>query len=129
MTAAVVTAVGALVWIVGYAQVSGRASAEAQIAPLNLAVLGVLVTGASPCLWFFRGRRAVQDRRRLLLGVDPDPAPCCAALDLVTLDQFVGSVSFFHRADCAMADERGWSAAPRAAHEDAGRTPCGVCAP
>lgn len=34
---------------------------------------------------------------------------------------------FYHRADCDMAADRDWSAAPLG--ETAGRVPCGMCRP
>jgi hypothetical protein len=36
---------------------------------------------------------------------------------------------FYHRADCVMAADREWSAATSGEHDQAGRTPCGMCRP
>ncbi|GAA0612171.1 hypothetical protein GCM10009547_12750 [Sporichthya brevicatena] len=127
MTAVSVMAIGGVVWFVGWWEVSDRPTMESQISALNVAVLGMLVIGAGQALWFLRGRRAVHDRRRRLLGADA--APRQATIAVAEEDRFAGSERFYHRLDCAMVDERNWSPSPRAAHERAGRTPCGVCAP
>lgn len=125
---AAVMAIGSIVWFVGWWEVSDRATMESQLSALNIAVLGMLVIGAGQTLWFLRGRRAVHDRRRLLLGVDVRTSSTTAVAP-VDEDRFAGSERFYHRVDCAMADERNWTPSPRAVHERAGRTPCGVCAP
>lgn len=127
LTTAAIMAIGGVIWFVGWWEVSDRARMESQLSALNVAVLGMLVIGAAQALWFLRGRRAVHDRRRLLLGVDA--APQRAALAVADDDRFAGTERLYHRLDCAMADARNWTPSPRAAHERAGRTPCGVCLP
>jgi hypothetical protein len=127
--AALLIAIGCLVWSIGWYRVSGRTTMTEQVAPFDLAVVGVGLVGAAQARWFIGGRRAVAARRRVLLGSDavrtlavPGPA---AQRDEV----FSGSQRFFHRPECPMVFERAWPPAPRSAHERAGRVPCGVCAP
>ncbi|WP_019874817.1 hypothetical protein [Sporichthya polymorpha] len=127
MTSAVLMAVGAIVLVAGWWEVSDRASMESQIPAFNIAVLGLVLIGAGQGLWFLRGRRACSDRRRLLLGADAAPAVISAAVE--DTDSFAGTERFYHRLDCAMVDDRDWAPSPRATHERVGRTPCGVCAP
>ncbi len=126
VTSAVLMAVGVLVLSAGWWEVSDRASMESQIPAFNIAVLGLVLIGAGQGLWFLRGRRACSDRRRLLLGADAAPVRSAVVEDV---DSFPGTERFYHRPECAMASDRSWTPTSRAAHEQAGRTPCGVCAP
>ncbi|GAA0631752.1 hypothetical protein GCM10009547_39500 [Sporichthya brevicatena] len=129
---AVLVAVGAVVWAVGWFGVSGEPALSDQIAPMNVAVLGVILVGAGYASWFLAGRRAVGARRRVVLALVPDvasaPAPDVRADD-VRHDGFLGSGRLFHRSGCAMTADRAWVAEPRSVHEQAGRVPCGVCRP
>lgn len=126
LTAAVI-ALGCVVWAIGWYKVSGEGAFDSQIAPLNVAVLGVLVAGAGQALWFLGGRRAVDHRRRVLLGDDAfltvRSAPAADG------DSFVGGESLYHRPECPMAAGRAWSPASRTEQEQAGREPCGWCEP
>lgn len=118
--------IGAIVWFVGWYQVSERAAMDEQIAPMNLAIVGLLIIGAGQASWFLAGRRAVGARRRVLLGATAKPSP----VTLVAVsDLFAGRERLYHRLDCAMLTDRDWAPMPSAAHELQGRTPCGVCKP
>jgi hypothetical protein len=123
--AAGLIAVGAIVWFAGWYEVSDRAAMDEQIAPMNLAVVGVLLVGAGQASWFLAGRRAVGARRRALLGATAKPSPVA----VVAGDLFAGGEQFFHQLDCAMVTDRGWMPTTRTDQELSGRTPCGVCAP
>lgn len=127
LRAALLIAVGGVIWIIGWWQVSGRPSMSEQVAPLNLAVVGLAVIGAGQASWFLRGRRAVAARRRMLLGTEP-VVPTETAV-VVDADRFAGGARLYHRAGCAMLTDRAWAPVPRAEHEGAARIPCGVCAP
>ncbi len=120
--------IGGVLWFIGWWEVSDRAAMDEQIAVLNLAVVGLIVVGAGQASWFLAGRRAVGHRRRALLG-DRARRTAVAPVAPTSHELVVGGERFFHRLDCAMAADRGWSPAPRAAQEQAGRVPCGVCAP
>jgi hypothetical protein len=130
-------AVGAVVWAVGWFGVSAEPALEDQIAPMNLAVVGVVLIGIGYSSWFLAGRRAVGTRRRAVLALVPEaaaaPTPVAAGTagraGTAPVDGFLGSERLYHRPDCAMTTDRAWEVQPRAVHERAGRTPCGVCRP
>ena len=126
LTAAVI-AVGCAVWAIGWYRVSGEGAFDSQIAPMNVATLGVAVAVAGQVLWFLSGRRAVDFRRRVLLGDDAALAQISAPAE--DLDSFVGSERLYHRADCPMAQDRAWVPLSRAEQDQAGREPCGWCEP
>ena len=126
---AILVAVGALVWAVGWFGVSGQPALEDQIAPMNLAVVGVVLIGIGYSSWFLAGRRAVGTRRRAVLALAPEVAIGPVTTGTAPVDGFLGSERLYHRRDCAMTVDRAWEVQPRAAHERAGRTPCGVCRP
>jgi len=126
LTAAVMS-VGCAVWAIGWYRVSGEGAFDAQIAPMNIAMLGVVVAVAGQVLWFMSGRRSVDYRRRVLLGDDAALAQIAAPAE--DLDSFVGSERLYHRADCPMAQDRAWVPLSRAEQEQAGRVPCGWCEP
>jgi hypothetical protein len=123
--AAGLIAIGAILWFIGWYEVSDRAAMDDQIPPLNLAIVGVLIIGSGQASWFLAGRRAVGARRRVLLGAEAKPSP----VRVMTDDRFAGGERFYHRIDCAMLTDRHWSPTSRAAHEADGREPCGVCKP
>jgi hypothetical protein len=118
--------VGAIVWFVGWYQVSARAAMGEQIGPMNFAVVGLLIVGTGQASWFLAGRRAVGARRRSLLGATAKPSPVAGT---AAVDLFAGSERLYHRLECGMATDRRWAPVPRSDHERQGRTPCGVCAP
>jgi len=51
----VLIAVGLLVWFVGWYQVAGKANSSDQTAPVNVAVLGVLLAGIGQLCWSWTG--------------------------------------------------------------------------
>jgi hypothetical protein len=125
--AAAVIAVGSVVWAIGWYRVADEGGFDAQIAPMNVAVLGQLVAVGGLVLWFLGGRRAVDYRRRALLG--DEAAPAIIAAPVADVDSFVGAERLYHRPDCPMAQDRDWPAGSRVEQERAGRVPCGWCEP
>ena len=115
-------AIGAVLVGLSWFFAAGRADAGDQLVFVALALLGLGGVGA----WTVHGRRLIGARRGLLLGTAP-PAPTVAAhaVELVAGPQG----KWFHRADCLLADGRGWVASPRAKHESAGRKACPGCRP
>jgi hypothetical protein len=107
-----------------------------QVAPLNLALVCLVVASAANVGLVIAGRRAVGARRRALLG---EPAVGSSGPTRVralgdsrpSSPLLVGDAGLkhYHRADCSLAADRGWPALSRSEHEAAGRTPCGVCRP
>ena len=124
---ATVIAVGCAVWAMGWYRVANEGAFDSQIAPLNVAVFGVVIACAAHLLWFLSGRRAVDYRRRLVLGDDAVPAELVAPA--AELEAYVGGERLYHRPDCPMAQDREWVASSRVEQERAGRVPCGWCAP
>jgi hypothetical protein len=135
---------GGIVIAVGWYVAAGEATFSQQVAPLDAALAGFLLSGIGNLAWLLHGRRAVGERRRLLL---PDVAETAAEANVevetvapVATDHGTTSLEEvflagedmerYHRPDCALAAGRtGWTTATRGAHELAGRRPCGVCRP
>ena len=146
---ALATGVGGIVIAVSWYVGAGDASFNRQIGPLDAAVAGVVVSGLGNAVWLLRGRRALGERRRALLAdpvvaVDTDgpgavrrvsssagAGPAGAASSDAAAEALVAGEGLlrFHRPDCVLAAGRDWTGATREQHEDAGRSPCGVCRP
>ena len=135
---------GGIVIVVAWYIAAGEATFGQQVGPLDAALAGLLLSGVGNLAWLLHGRRALGERRRILL---PDVAEAAAGRGAQAV--IVGPVTAlsheasadevflagegmerFHRADCALAAGRtGWTTATRREHEAAGRRPCGVCRP
>ena len=126
---AVLLAVGAVLVVASWFFAAGRADAGDQLVFVALALLGALIGLGGVGVWTVHGRRLIGARRGLLLGTPPaPPGPlswAAHAVELVAGPQG----KWFHRADCLLADGRGWAASPRAKHESAGRKACPGCRP
>jgi hypothetical protein len=139
---AITTSLGGIVIAVAWYIAAGEATFGQQVGPLDAALAGLLLSAVGNLVWLLRGRRALGERRRLLL---PDLAGATASDDAhavvvgpkpenaTTVDAvFLAGEGMerFHRPECALAAGRtGWTTATRQAHEDAGRRPCGICRP
>jgi hypothetical protein len=134
---------GGIVVAVAWYVAAGEATFSQQVGPIDAALAGLVLTGLGNVTWLLHGRRALGERRRLLL---PDVAAAATTRVAVTARRVAGDPSptgtveevflagegmeRYHRPDCAMAAGRtGWSTATRHNHEAAGRRPCGVCRP
>src|SRR5581483_4742908 len=73
-----------------------------------------------------RGRRLINLRRSLLLGTAPPPAADHAVAAALVAGP---AGKWFHRADCLLAENRGWATSTRSQHEAAGRRACPGCRP
>ena len=123
---AVLLAAGAVIVALSWFFAAGRADAGDQLAFVTLAVAGTMIGVAGAVVWTAHGRRLINLRRALLLGTAPPPAADRAmATDLVAGP----TGKWFHRADCLLAEGRGWEPSPRPQHERAGRRPCPGCRP
>lgn len=127
LRSALLIAVGAVLWLLGWHWVSGRPAMHDQIVPLNLAIVGLVLAGAGQAAWFLTGRRAVRRLRDALLGTSVKPA--LHSLAHAHRDLVAGGERFFHRLDCALLTGRHWSPQTRESQMAAGRVPCGVCTP
>lgn len=123
---ATLLAVGAVLVGLSWFFAAGRADAGDQLVFVALALLGALLGFGGVGVWTIHGRRLIGARRGLLLGTAP-PAPTVAAHAAELVAGPTGK--WFHRADCLLADGRGWAASPRAKHESAGRKACPGCRP
>jgi hypothetical protein len=141
---------GGIVVVVAWYVAAGQATFSQQVAPLDAAIAGLLLSGIGNLAWLLHGRRALGERRALLL---PDVAPATTvdapALPDETEAELVAAATppagtvlagevflagagmeRYHRPDCALAAGRtGWTTATRQEHEAEGRRPCGVCRP
>lgn len=140
---------GGIVVVVAWYVAAGEATFSQQVAPVDAALAGLLLSGIGNLVWLLHGRRALGERRRLLL---PDVVAAAAVEPTVALetggdpgalatppsgtasveDVFLAGEGMerYHRPDCALAAGRaGWTTATRSEHEAAGRRPCGVCRP
>ncbi len=128
----VLALLGAALFLAGQGMVGNETTYEDQVPGINLAIVGVVLANAAGGLLLLAGRRSVTGRRVAVLGAVPA---------LRKKGVIVGSAAnsgllvggdgraHFHREDCAMAAGRAWPALDRAAHENDGRRPCGVCRP
>jgi hypothetical protein len=141
---AITTGLGGIVIAVGWYIAAGEATFAQQVGPLDAALAGLLLSGLGNLVWLLHGRRALGERRRLLLPDVADVtagaaargiavgAPLTATSETAVADVFLAGEGMerFHRPGCALAAGRtGWTTATRQEHEEAGRRPCGVCRP
>jgi hypothetical protein len=142
---------GGIVVVVAWYVAAGQSTFSQQVAPLDAALAGLLLSGIGNLAWLLHGRRALGERRRLLL---PDVAPATTVGEalqapveeepglVAAATPPAGTISAgevflagagmerYHRPDCALAAGRaGWTTATRLEHEAAGRKACGVCRP
>jgi hypothetical protein len=117
---------GVVVIAVAWYLAAGKADPADQLPFASLTVVGGLLGMYAVFAWVGRGRRAIGQRARLLLGTAPG-----ASTDVASAETLVagGSRAWFHRADCLLAVSRSWPAAARSVHEAAGRRPCPACKP
>lgn len=127
----VLLAVGVVGLIAGYVGTSGTLRVSHQVPWINLAGAALLVSGTGVVLFLTAGRQSIGRRRLALFGnvelaeqTALDHSPGVAAGDLVAAP----TMTRYHRADCSfVSDKAGLTAATEAAHQEAGRRPCGVC--
>jgi hypothetical protein len=136
-------AIGAVAIGVSWYVCAGDANFNQQIGPADAAVGGLLVAGLGNATWLLRGRRALGERRRTLLGDGPaavqpsvrrvqEARPVSDERPSDSGELYVAGAGLerFHRSDCALAAGReGWQAMTRQGHQTAGRRPCDVCQP
>ena len=109
--------------------ISGTAKLSTQITWLNVGVASVVVGGLGNMTWLLQGRRALALRRRELVGripvdVLPTPPP---AYPKPHQRVAVPGTSRHHAPDCPAVIGKATKAMSAAAHERAGRRPCGIC--
>ena len=129
---AVITALGAVLFLVGIGVVANETVYDDQVPGINAAIAGAAVANAAGALLLLVGRRSVTVRRVAVLGAAPDELSSTrASARSASSVALVGGagLTHFHRSDCALAAGRNWPTLDRVAHQRAGRRPCGVCTP
>ena len=120
--------------IAGWWMASGTTSIGAEVAWLNVAVLGLVVAGIANGLWLAMGYRSIVLARNVVItpGQDLSPVrpdvrarPGEGEKSLVTAD----AMSRYHRADCQLVVGKELRTADRSVHEQSSRKPCEVCEP
>lgn len=122
-------AIGAVLLVAAYLGAEGRNSFSAQVAWLNLAVLGATTAAAGQALLLIRGRRTLGLQRRTIMGgvaseverLGGTPPPSAPVSGLVV----VPGGTRRHREDCLLVRGKDAQAVPR------GRiyADCEVCIP
>jgi hypothetical protein len=135
---------GGIVIVVAWYVGAGEATFGQQVGPIDAALAGLLLSGIGNLAWLLHGRRALGERRRLLLpDVAVETPGAEESVRLLSAGPVVASAApadevflagadmeRYHRPTCALASGRtGWTTATRREHEAAGRRPCGVCRP
>jgi hypothetical protein len=129
---AAIAVLGAVVYLVGIGVVADKTVYDDQVPGINAAIAGAVLANAAGALLLMAGRRSVTARRVVVLGamlVQPDQVKeISGPANSATLVGGEG-LTHFHRSDCPMAADRNWPPGNLAAHQRAGRRPCGVCTP
>lgn len=131
LVAGVLLVAGFAIVMAGYFGTSGTRDLDHQVVWLNVGAAGLLVAGFGVVSFLAAGRRAVGRRRLTLFGDAPAQPSAAAVVDLASAESLVAAPTMtrYHRAGCSFTDGKGTVPASRAAHEQAGRRPCGVCLP
>ena len=110
--------------------ISGTAKLGTQITWLNVGVASIVVGGLGNMTWLLQGRRALALRRRELLSqipVDALRTPPPAYPEPGQKRLAVAGTTHHHAPGCAAVAGKRTKAMSAAAHERAGRRPCGIC--
>ncbi|MGQ0843750.1 MAG: hypothetical protein ACT4QF_06410 [Sporichthyaceae bacterium] len=128
---AVVTGLGLVLLVAGYAVVANEVTYDDQEPGLALAASGTAVAMLAGAFLLFAGRRVVVRRRVAVLGLVPVAAEAVVvSLGAVSTSLVAGEgLTKYHRSDCPLAAGRDWPEADAAQHAQAGLAPCGVCRP
>jgi hypothetical protein len=118
--------------VVAWWGVSGTARVSGQVAWVNVGVAALVVGGLGNMTWLLQGRRALAIRRRALLAeVQVTVAPADVYPNEPTerpgVRVAVAGTTRHHRPDCPAVAGKKVQLVSLAAHERAGRRPCGLC--
>lgn len=125
---------GVLALLVGWIQVSASTQVDEQVSWSALSLIGAVLVCAGAGLAATSGERVfLLHLHRLAAVVDARGSGSTTSTGTagpgVSGDQLVATatMSRYHRPDCPLAAGKAVAADSRAAHERAGRRPCGVC--
>lgn len=118
--------------VVAWWGASGTARVSGQVAWINVGVAAIVVGGLGNMTWLLQGRRALAIRRRALLtaiSASATPTPVYPT-DMTSTSEprvAVRGTTHHHRPDCPAVVGKKVQQVSLAAHERAGRRPCGLC--
>jgi hypothetical protein len=124
-------ALGLLAMVVGWYQAAGRLRVEDQVSWAVLSVAGTTAVGLVTVLLVLAERRAVEQRLRGVLDSVAErhgsTAERAVASDTAAALVATDDMGRYHRPSCRLTHGKPVRASERAAHEAAGRRPCGIC--
>ena len=124
---------GWLAMVIGWYQAAGRLRVEDQVGWAVLSVAGTTAVGLVTVLLVLAGRQAVEQRLRGALDAVAEDRESTAvraiASDTAAALVATDDMARYHRPSCRLAHGKPVRPSERAAHEAAGRRPCGVCRP
>lgn len=124
---------GVAAMLVGWIQVSASSHVDEQVSWSAISLIGAVLVCTGAGLAATSGERVfLLHLHRLAAVVDTGgsaSATSAGTAGAVSGDQLVAAatMSRYHRPDCPLAAGKAVTADSRAAHERAGRRPCGVC--
>lgn len=129
--AALAGASGVVAMLMGWVAVSATTHVDRQVSWSALSLIGAVLVCTAAGLAATSGERVFLlhlHRLAAVVGVD-SPGAATGGTAAVSGDQLVAAatMSRYHRAGCPLAAGKPVAAESRAAHERAGRRPCGVC--
>lgn len=127
--------IGLLTVLASWYGASGSGRTPAQTNLITVGVIGAVLVAAANGLWLLAGRRAVV--RRIGGVVDgtaprldrPEGEVAGVAATESPLPVATDSMRWYHHPDCPLAAGKNPAPATVGTHIEAGRAPCGVCAP
>jgi hypothetical protein len=126
--------VGAIAMTVSWAGAARTLRVDHQADWAIVGIAGSAAVVLAALLWILAARRMVERRLGEVLArldvtgaVRPEAASRTAGADTVLVAS--AAMAYYHRQGCPLAAGKALSPAGRAAHEVAGRRPCGVCRP
>jgi hypothetical protein len=136
----VANALGLILIVIGWFQISGSAFVHTQVGWLNLAIAGAAFAGAGNALLILRARRTVALAKAIVVveaerieasgrfGARATSLPELASRRADRL-LYVPGTNRYHRSRCLLVVGKGSKLGPRAELERRGLAPCGVCEP
>jgi hypothetical protein len=119
--------VASVALVIAWWGASGTARTSTLITWINVGGAAIVVAGLANMRWLLQGRRAVAVRRKGLLPVAQSVVVPPASEPPGDVRVAVVGTTRHHRPDCVAVAGKTVRRASVAAHERAGRRPCGLC--